>query len=74
MMLSKNSASVIIFAVVASDGMVILPFFIKAEFKTNREYMNILLARMCRYYDATKIMLVKNCVLVHGPKQAQTNL
>ena len=79
MMQSKNPASVMVFAAVASDGRVMTPHFIKAGLKINTaEYLNILndvlLPWIRRYYDATKVMLVEDSAPVHGAKQVQTYL
>ena len=78
-MQSKNPASVMVFAAVASDGRVMPPHFIEAGLKINMaEYLNILndvlLSWIHRYYNATKVMLVQNSVPAHGAKQVQTYL
>ena len=65
-MQSKNPASVMVFAAVASDGRVMPPHFIEAGLKINMaEYLNVLndvlLPWIHRYYDATNVMLVQDC-------------
>ena len=72
-MQSKNPNSVMVFAAVASDGRVMPPHFIEAGLKINMaEYLNILydvlLPWICRYYDATKVMLVQDSAPAHGAK------
>ena len=78
-MQSKNPASVMVFAAVASDGRVLPLHLIKTGLKINTaEYLNILndvwLPWIHRYYDATKVMLVQDSVPAHGAKQVQTYL
>lgn len=78
-MQSKNPVSVMVFAAVASDGMVMPPHFIEAGLKINTaEYLKILndvlLPWICRNYDTTKIMLIQDSAPAHGAKQVQTYL
>ena len=78
-MQSKNPASVMIFADVASDGKVMPPHFIEAGLKINTtEYLKILndvlLPWIRRNYDGTKVMLVQDSAAAHGAKKVQTYL
>ena len=65
-MQSKNPASVMVFAAVASDGKVMPSHFIKAGIKINTaEYLKImkdvLMPWIRRNYDPFKVMLVQDC-------------
>ena len=64
-MQSKNPASVMVFAAVASDGNVMPPHFIEAGVKINTaEYLKILkdvlMPWIRRNYDPSKVMLVQD--------------
>ena len=75
-MQSKNPASVMVFAAVASDGKVMPPHFVEAGLKINTsEYLKILndvlLPWIRRNYDPTKVMLVQDSAPAHGAKKVQ---
>ena len=75
-MQSKNPASVMVFAVVASDGKVMPPHFIEAGLKINTaEYLKILkdvsMPWIRRNYDPFKVMLVQDSAPAHGAKKVQ---
>ena len=75
-MQSKNPASVMVFAAVASDGKVMPPHFSEAGLKINTaEYLKILkdvlILWIRRNYDPFKVMLVQDSALAHGAKKLQ---
>lgn len=75
-MQSKNPASVMVFAAVASDGNVMPPHFIEAGLKINTaEYLKILkdvlMPWIRRNYDPFKVMLVQDSAPAHGAKKVQ---
>ena len=75
-MQSKNPASVMVFAAVASDGKVMPPHFIEAGLKINAaEYLKILkdvlMPWIRRNYDPFKVMLVQDSAPAHGAKKLQ---
>ena len=75
-MQSKNPASVMIFAAVASDGKVIPPHFIEEGLRINTaEYLKILkdvlMPWIRRNYDPFKVMLVQDSAPAHGAKKVQ---
>ncbi|KAF2352619.1 hypothetical protein FHG87_016621 [Trinorchestia longiramus] len=75
-MQSKNPASVMVFAAVASDGKVMPPHFIEAGLKINTaEYLKILkdvlMPWIRRNYDPFKVMLVQDSAPAHGAKKVQ---
>ena len=74
-MQSKNPASVMVFAAVASDGKVMPPHFIEAGLKINTaEYLKILkdflIPWIGRNYDPFKMMLVQDFAPAHGSKES----
>ena len=75
-MQSKNPASVMVFAAVASDGKVMPSHFIEAGLKINTaEYLKILkdvlMPWIRRNYDPFKVMLVQDSAPAHGAKKVQ---
>ena len=75
-MQSKNPASVMVFAAVASDGKVMPPHSSKRALKsTQREYLKILkdvlMPWIRRNYDPFKVMLVQDSAPAHGAKKVQ---
>ena len=75
-MQSKNPASVMVFAAVASDGKMVPPHFIEAGLKINTaEYLKILkdvlMPWIRRNYDLFKVMLVQDSAPTHGAKKVQ---
>ncbi|KAF2362962.1 Homeobox domain-like [Trinorchestia longiramus] len=75
-MQSKNLASVMVFAAVASYGKVMPPHFIEAGLKINTaEYLKILkdvlMPWIRRNYDPFKVMLVQDSAPAHGAKKVQ---
>ena len=74
--LSKNPASVMVLAAVASEGKVMPPHFIEAGLKINTaEYLKILkdvlMLWIRRNYDPFKVMLVQDSAPAHGAKKVQ---
>ena len=75
-MQSKNPASVIVFAAVASDGKVMPPHFIEAGLKINiagylKILKDVLMPWIRRNYDPFKVMLVQDSAPAHGAKKVQ---
>jgi len=76
---SKNPASAMVFAAVASDGKVMPPHFIQAGLKINTaEYLKILrdvlLPWIRKNFDPTQVMLIQDSAPAHGAKQVQAFL
>ena len=75
-MQSKNPASVMVFAAVASDGNVMPPHFIEAGVKINTaDYLKILkdvlMPWIRRSYDPSKVMLFQDSARAHRAKKVQ---
>lgn len=75
-MQSKNPASVMVFAAVASDGKVMPPHFIEAGLKINaEEYLKILkdvlMPWIRRNYEPFNVMLIQDSAPAHGAKKVQ---
>ena len=73
---SKNPASVMVFAAVASNGKVMPPHFIEARLKINTaEYLKILkkflMPWIRRNYDPFKVRLVRDSAPSHEAKKVQ---
>ena len=78
-MRSKNPASVMVFAAVASDGKFMPPHFIEAGLKINAvEYLKILkhtlLPWIDKHYDRKEVMLIQDNAPAHGAKIVQAYL
>ena len=79
LMNSKNPASVMVFAAVASDGTVMPPHFIEVGLKINvAEYLkilkDILLPWTRKHFDPSQVMLIQDSAPAHGTKQVQNFL